>query len=131
MDSTTDSTILAPLAASETVTVSCSTTAAPACSTGGVELGRMVTRFVPTVTLALTSTPPPKTDCVAMPLASRSTASATRPLPVRTATRAATSLPSAEDGKSTATGLLSCTSWAMISAFGAVRKPAISSDSPT
>jgi hypothetical protein len=59
------------------------------------------------------------------------TASVTRPLPVLTASRAATSLPSALLGSSTASGLLLCTSSASTAALGPTSALSISSASQT
>jgi len=69
--------------------------------------------------------------CVAMAPAAMSTASVMMPLPVLTATRAATSLPSAVLATSTAAGDAVAMSCASTSAFGATRKSSRSEPSPT
>jgi hypothetical protein len=68
------------------------------------ELGRTVMIGVPVRTRDRTTTAPPKTLCVAVPSASTPTASVRMPLRVFIASRAATSLPSAEEVTSTAAG---------------------------
>ena len=74
---------------------------------------------VPCDTLDFTMTEPPKIDCVAVKSASIPTASVTTPESTLTASRPATSLPSAVEGISTAAGDFSATSLASTSAFGA------------
>ena len=89
---------------------------------------------VPVVTVAVTVYEPAKTDCVvSMPLspARTSTASVIRPEPVLMASRAATSLPVALLGMSTAAGETFSTSAARISACGATRYAAASASSTT
>ena len=66
-------------------------------------------------------TAPAKATWVAVPSAAISVTSVRKPLPVLTARRAAISLPSGEDGMTTAAGDFSATSWASTSAFGATR----------
>ncbi len=121
MSSTTDSTTLAALSASEKVALTCSTVPAAGASDGAVELARTVMIGVPVATLDETTTLPPKIGCSATRSAVTPTASVIRPLPVLTARRAATSLPSELLGRRTAAGLLSPTSCASTAALGPVR----------
>src|SRR4051794_39687682 len=86
---------------------------------------------VPVVTFECTMTAPANATWVAVPSAVISVTSVRKPLPVLTATRAATSLPSGEDGITTAAGDLSATSCASTSAFGATRNSSTSGDSAT
>jgi hypothetical protein len=77
----------------------------------------------PLLTVAWTLTDPPKLACdtSADPSgpAVTSTASVSTPAPALTASRPATSLPSAVPAMSTAAGDTEATSWASSSAFGA------------
>jgi len=125
--------IRAVLAPSETATSNTSSAAAPGASSGAAEFGLTVTMGMPLVTVALTEYEPAKTDCVVeTPPPSpgwTSTASVIRPDSVLMARRAATSLPAALDGMSTAAGEVFSTSCASISACGATRKSVTSADS--
>jgi hypothetical protein len=90
--------ILAFFADSEMLTSTFSTTAAPSAGSGVAELGLTVMIGVPLVTCALTVKLPANTDCVVCgppSPATTSTASVISPDPVLTASRPATSLPSA------------------------------------
>ena len=69
------------------------------------------------VAFACTDHAPPNTECVP-PCASSATTSLSQPDPVRTASRPATSLPSAEDAMSTAAGSTRSTSAASTSTCG-------------
>ena len=80
---------------------------------------RTVMIGVPCVTLEWTIVDPPNTTCVAVRSAETSTASVMMPLPVRTARRPPTSLPSALEVTSTAAGARSATSAARTSTLGA------------
>jgi hypothetical protein len=93
--------------ASVMVTCSCSTTPAAAAGNTAAELGLTVITGVPLVTRERVVKEAAKADWMATgpsAPASRSTASVIRPEPVRTASRAAISLPSAEEGINTAAG---------------------------
>jgi hypothetical protein len=90
-----------------------------------------VTIGVPVRTRDFTTTAPPKMLCVAVPSASRPTASVRMPLRVRIASRAAISLPSAVDASSTAAGDVRATSEASTSAWGVARCFSTSGDSAT
>jgi hypothetical protein len=74
---------------------------------------------VPVPTLACAMMPPPKIECSATRPSVTSTTSVRTPEPVFTASRPATSLPSAVAETSTAAGAFSFTSWASRAAFGA------------
>ena len=103
--SSTRSRTLARLAASESVTETCSSAGCAAEGSGAVELGRMVMIGVPVATLDLTIHAPPKIGCSQTRSALTPTASVMTPPPVLTASRAATSLPSALQGIKTAAGI--------------------------
>jgi hypothetical protein len=76
---------------------------------------------MPLVILDRTTNAPPNTDWVATPSASRSTTSASRPEPVRRASRPAISLPSGLAEISTAAGETRPASAARTSTFGLTR----------
>ena len=84
------------VAASDSVTDTSVRAGVVAAATGAVEFGRTVKIGVPRVTEEWTTVLPPNTDCVATSSALTATASVMTPLSVRTASRPATSLPSAE-----------------------------------
>src|SRR5919107_5780731 len=86
---------------------------------------------VPVVTRECTTVAPANATWVAVPSAAISVTSVRKPLPVLTASRAAISLPSAEDGMTTAAGCTDCTSEASTSALGATRYSSSSGDSAT
>jgi len=86
---------------------------------------------VPTVTLECTIVAPAKATWVAVPSGAISVTSVRKPLPVLMASRPATSLPSGEEGMTTAAGDLSATSCASTSALGATRNWSTSADSAT
>ena len=117
-------TILAPLAASETSTLTASTVPAPAAASGLVEFGLTHTTGTPLVTTDFVVKLPAKTDCVVVtvpPSTATSTASVIMPDSVLSATRAAISLPSPPETTSTAAGEVSVTILASASALGATR----------
>ncbi|GAA1259855.1 hypothetical protein GCM10009646_54860 [Streptomyces aureus] len=98
---------LVPVACPENATVRASTVPAAGADSTGALLGLTVMTGVPLETRDLVVNEAANADCVAMgpcSPASRSVASVMTPDPMRTATRAAISLPSAEDGTSTAAG---------------------------
>ena len=76
---------------------------------------------MPVVTFECTITEPANATWVAVPSAAISVTSVRKPEPVLIASRAAISLPSGEDGMTTAAGDFSPTSCASTSAFGATR----------
>ncbi|CAB4655760.1 unannotated protein [freshwater metagenome] len=78
--------------------------AAPAFATGAVEFGRTVIIGVPAETFDCTTVAPPKILCVAVRSGAIPIASVMMPELVRTAKRAATSLPSGDDPINTAIG---------------------------
>src|SRR5262249_18715788 len=99
----TRSVMCAPLAVSVNSTVTGSSAAAPGDTSGATAFGRTATIGMPAVTFDLTMMAPPKMDCSATGPPSpgvRSTASVSTPEPVLTASRPATSLPSAVAGTS-------------------------------
>ncbi len=116
---TTRSVTWAALAASLTSTLTFSSSAAASAASGAIALGRTATMGVPTATLDWTMMAPPKMDCSATRPSSRPTASVISPEPVLTASRAATSRPSAVLATSTAAGDFSATRAASSSALGA------------
>ena len=118
-------------ALSDSWTATSSRAPAPACGAAAIEFGRTVMIETGVVTFALTDMPPAKIDWVTDPSASTSTASVSRPLPVFSARRPATSLPSELEASSTATGDFSATSCASNSALGATEYSATSSLSAT
>ena len=73
------------------------------------------------VTFECTIVAPAKTTWVAVPSAAISVTSVRKPEPVLIARRAAISLPSGEDGMTTAAGDADATNCASTSAFGATR----------
>ncbi len=96
-----------PVACSEKETDRASTAPAAAAGSTGAEFGLTVMTGTPLETRDLVVKAAANTDCVATgpsSPASRSMASVMMPEPMRTARRAAISLPSAEDGTSTAAG---------------------------
>jgi hypothetical protein len=121
LSSATDSTIRAPRSEAENSAVTCSTVPAAGACEGVVLLARTVMIGVPVATLDCTTTLPPKTGCSAVRSGRTPTASVISPLPVLMARRAATSLPSALLGSSTAAGALSATSRASTAALGPAR----------
>jgi hypothetical protein len=107
----------------ETVTTS-GEAGAPAAGSGVAELGLTVTIGMPVVTRDLTVKPAANTDWVTTGPPSpawTSTASVMTPEPSLTARRPAISLPSAEDGMSTAAGEACSTTAASASTFGTTR----------
>ena len=76
---------------------------------------------MPVVTLECTITDPANATWVAVPSPAISVTSVSSPESVLIASRAAISLPSGEDGMTTAAGDVAATSWASTSAFGATR----------
>ena len=76
---------------------------------------------MPVVTLECTIVAPANATWVAVPSAAISVTSVRNPLPVLMASRPAISLPSGEDGITTAAGDFSWTSCASTSALGATR----------
>ena len=95
------------------------------------ELPRSVKIGVPAVTFEWTITEPANATWVAVPSAAISVTSVRKPLPILIARRAAISLPSGEEGMTTAAGDFSCTSWASTSALGATRNSSTSAASAT
>ena len=101
-----------------------STVPAPAAASGATELGLTAITGMPLVTWASTVKLPAKTDCVVVttsPSTFTSTASVMRPDSVRSATRAAISLPSVLEGTSTAEAAESVTILVSASALGPTR----------
>src|SRR5437016_1417044 len=90
--SSTRSSTLADLAASDNETGTDTSWAAPAAGAAATELARRLITGVPLATFEVTVTPPPKMDCLTLPLSPISTASAKKPVPSLNAVRAATSL---------------------------------------
>jgi len=105
--------------------------APPPVATASTELGRTVMMGVPLVTFDWTTVDPPKTLCVQVPSAAIPTASVMMPESVRTASRAAASLPSAVEATSTAAGARSATNWAKACAAGTTRDCATPGPSAT
>jgi hypothetical protein len=118
--STTRSSTRAVFAASGSVTVTASSVGDVAEGSGGTELGRTVKIGVPVDTRDVTNTLPPNTDWSAIRSGLTPTASVITPDLVFTASRPATSLPSAVEASSTAAGPRSATSDASTSALGAI-----------
>jgi len=83
--------------------------------------GRTVITGVPVVAFDRTTNAPPNTEWVAVPSASSPITSLSSPLPVRTASRAAISLPSADAASTTAAGDTCSTSAASTSTVGLIR----------
>src|SRR5215218_9395960 len=86
---------------------------------------------VPTVTCECTIVAPANATWVAVPSAAISVTSVRNPEPVLIASRPAISLPSGEDGITTAAGDTDATNCASTSAFGATRNSSTSGDSAT
>ena len=80
-----------------------------------------MTTGAPWLTAALTCQLPANTDWVVVPSAAMSVASVISPEPSLTASRPATSLPSAVEVSSTAAGATAAAIWASASALGATR----------
>src|SRR4051794_14138569 len=117
-------TTLVPVASSPKVTDSCSTAPAAGAASTGAELGLTVMTGTPLLTLDLVVKAAANADCVATgpsAPASRSVASVMMPEPRRSARRAATSLPSAEDGTSTAAGFTALAAASSASTLGTTR----------
>ena len=120
---------VAPLARSLNATSTFSTLDCTGAASAATAFGMTVMTGMPRTTSLTTWNDPATTDWVVRttpPSATTSTASVTRPLPRRTATRAATSLPSGPEVTRTAAG---STRWAMLtstSALGTERNCSIS-----
>lgn len=115
---------LVPVAWAEKVTASASTAPAAGAASTAAEFGLTVMTGVPLATRVLVVKDAANADCVATgpsSPASRSTASVMMPEPMRSARRAAISLPSAEEGTRTAAGeTASYAAW-RASTFGTTR----------
>ncbi|GAA3243812.1 hypothetical protein GCM10020256_68990 [Streptomyces thermocoprophilus] len=121
--------IRVPVALSEKVTDSASTAPAAGAASTAALFGLTVMTGVPLETRDLVVKDAANTDWVATgpsSPASRSTASVMMPEPMRSARRAAISLPSAEDGTSTAAGETCSTAACRASTFGTTRYSAYS-----
>src|SRR5215470_16011990 len=132
---TTCSVIRVAFAASDSVTVTGETSAAPAAGSAVIAFGRTAMIGVPLTTRECTVIAPPKFGCSATGApsspATTLTASVSTPEAVLTASRPATSLPSRVPAISTAAGAFSATSEASSSAAGATTNSPYSALSAT
>ena len=96
--------IVTDLSLSSIVTWNFSIAAAVLADPGSIELGRMVTTGVPTLTFALAVNHPPNTDWVVDRSLRKSTASVITPPPIRSASLPAISFPRADDATKTVSG---------------------------